>query len=71
MHLDIAIKNLRQGKVSGPIDISKFMSNIKVTPNFLRNADQIVEHVKRFYSDKFSPREGADRHTGIIPDFLH
>lgn len=66
MNLDIAIKNLKQGKVSGPIDISKFMSNIKVTPNFLRNADQIVEHVKRFYSDKFSPREGADRHTGII-----
>jgi hypothetical protein len=43
------------------------MNKIRVTPNFLRNADQIVDHVKRFYSDKFSPREGDDRHTGIIP----
>ncbi len=42
-------------------------NNIKVIPNFLRNAEQIVDHIHQFYLDKFTPRTGDDAHTGIIP----
>jgi hypothetical protein len=43
------------------------MKKINIIPNFLRNAEQIVDHLKRFYSDKFEERTADSRHTGLIP----
>ncbi len=41
---------------------------MKIIPNYIQNAEQIIAHLKMFYMDKFSPRVGDDAHTGIIPN---
>lgn len=40
---------------------------MKIIPNFIRNCDEILQHVERHQS-KFKPREGNDVHTSIIPN---
>ena len=44
------------------------MKTINIIPNFIRNAEQIVDHLQTFYSDKFEERTGESRHTGLIPN---
>ena len=40
--------------------------SLKITPNFLRNADKIVTLAKA-HDSLFSPRLGEDAHAGFIP----
>lgn len=40
---------------------------IKKIPNFIRNVDEIMRHIKA-HDSKFQPREGSDKHESIIPN---
>lgn len=40
---------------------------IKKIPNFIRNVDEIMSHVKK-HDSLFRPREGDDKHESLIPN---
>lgn len=42
---------------------------IKTIPNFIRNVDEIMEHIKS-HQHLFRPREGSDAHESLIPGVM-